>query len=755
MTDDLISRLMEDLTSEWQEEVQSATHALASLGQSVVLPLLDAIEGKNPTLRKHAALVLEQLQPQEALPPLIELLSEEEVHTESRIILVRILIDLMGETSIESDLLNLLIKLSDDPDPEIRQLSAKGLGKTDSVSGNVELCKLAQDREENVRLEAQTQLTERSRERKANGIQPLEPAMLEAAARLRVRNGLSHSRREAITELLSDGEDATRDLLPLLEDAGTKTLQEVTPLLKQIKDAKAYMPLMDIVLSQDNPWQRRQIAFRGLQKLSPNAEFIEGLQRKLLEDVEPTLRVEALLSIAASDLEDQMELLSGRLNDPDARVRTQASQLVAERLTPADKGRLRPLLEALHAYPNDASRPFMLQGLARVLVGAPGDQLFAPEILDLLNPSDEQSFACVLDILDKIVSRKPSAQISRSLLALLDSIQRPELIEQVLAILVRKLPRNTTEASRPLHNLLKRFTHIPIQAFVLRLLGRIADKLAVETLIAHAELHPQDEHKVLKQLAIQLLENLEGSLYEVTRVQGQYTYQPGLICRCGGQLAWQVKEDEHEELICQTCQEEYVQLEPFALIPLKELSSPVCFCPTCKRKHPLVLSNSRLPTCPASHEEYVIRCDNQSVHRVVDLEFGLCECCIPAQPLDLRGDEIVCIQTGKRPPSTEPIEAEVSGDTLETATPTFSVSAHTPETENRPPARTTRSGRTTRPSINSPSTLTRIRSFQLRQTLLAETEQTEAPPTPVPPHVAHSNAPTQETVHFEDPNKQH
>jgi HEAT repeat protein len=129
MTDDLISRLLDDLRNEWSDEVQSAMHALASLGHPAVQHLLDAIESRDPILRRHAALVLEQLQPQEALPPLIELLTEEEVPFESKLILVGILVDLMDSSLSSPELFSLLVTLSHESEADIRLKSVTGLGK--------------------------------------------------------------------------------------------------------------------------------------------------------------------------------------------------------------------------------------------------------------------------------------------------------------------------------------------------------------------------------------------------------------------------------------------------------------------------------------------------------------------------------------------------------------------------------------------------------------------------------------------------
>lgn len=715
MTDDLISRLMEDLNSEWPEEVQSATHAIASLGQPVVLPLLDAIEGHNPTLRRHAALVLEQLQPQEALPPLIDLLSEEEVPLESKIILVRVLVALMEEGREDDQLFSLLVALSHDNETEIRFSSVKGLGKIGSANGNVELCRLAQDPVESIRAEAQSHLTHRSRQKKAKGVQPLEPAMLEAAARLRVRHGLSDNRQEAISEVLNGVEGAARDLLPLLEDAGIKTLQEVTPLLKQIKDAKAHLPLIDIIIDRSNPWQRRRMALRSLNKLQPEDSFLDEMYRSLLTDPIPSIRIEAMNAITHAKSESYMDLLAGMLKDEESSVRSQAALLLAERLGPEGKNWLRPLLEALTLYPEDESKMYLLQGLAQVLIGAPGDQLFVPEVLDLLDPSDATAFEVVLGILDKIVPRQPSAQTSRTLLALLDTMSEPHLVEQTLAILVRILPTNTAEATHPLIQLLQRFDTMPIQAFVLRLLGRIADEVSVRTLIAHATGQGHEHLPALKQLAEQILEELEGTLFEVWKEDDTYHYRQGLVCRCGGQLQWR-SIPPREELRCTLCDEEYILLEPFALIPVKEVDVPLCFCPGCVHKQPLTCSTSSLPYCPKSQETYVIRNDNQAVQRVSQLEFGLCECCEPPQPLDLRGEDVVCIETGRRLRDTQEHAALELPDTEET--PTFSVS--NTSTGRATPSQRRSTGRTSHPSINAPSTLTRIRSFQLRQALLSE-----------------------------------
>lgn len=727
MTDDLISRLLDDLRNEWSDEVQSAMHALASLGHPAVQHLLDAIESRDPILRRHAALVLEQLQPQEALPPLIELLTEEEVPFESKLILVGILVDLMDSSLSSPELFSLLVTLSHESEADIRLKSVTGLGKLSSTNGNAELCRLAQDDDERVRTEAQQQLAAHTRQKRANGIQPLEPAMLEAAARLRVRNGLSPSRQDAITELLTEGEEATRDLLPLLEDAGIKTLQEVTPLLKQLNDAKAHMPLADIVLDTSIPWQRRQMALRSLLKIGSDDEFLHHLFAKLLQDEIPALRIEALNAIALSEAEQQKEWLSGSLQDDAPEVRSQAALLLAERLTPSDKSRLRPILETLYKYPKDDGRIYLLQGLAEVLSGAPGDQLFVPEILDLLVPSDETSFKLVLDVLNNIVPIQPSAQVTRSLLTLLDGVSEPETAEQILAILVRVLPQNSDEASEPLSHLFQRFESTPIRAFTLRLLGRISDLLSIETLIYVAT--DTNEHPTpLQQLATQLLDNLEGTLYEVWKEGEEYRYRPGLFCDCGGTLAWHPTGDK-EELHCLTCEKEFVVIDEKPVY-ISDVTTPICTCPNCTRKQALVVSETELPFCPHSQLKYVIRADKGEVQRIEQLAFGLCECCTPPQPLDLRGEDIVCIHTGRRPNATEEHAALSPIDTVETPIPTFSVSdtgGSIPRTQapQTPPPHRTRNGRTTRPSIHSPSTLTRIRSFQLRQALLADADSME------------------------------
>jgi len=74
MTEDVVIRLLRDLDSEWQEDVRGASHALAAIGETAMIPLLRSIEEGGERLRRNAALVLKQMHALEALPHLITLL---------------------------------------------------------------------------------------------------------------------------------------------------------------------------------------------------------------------------------------------------------------------------------------------------------------------------------------------------------------------------------------------------------------------------------------------------------------------------------------------------------------------------------------------------------------------------------------------------------------------------------------------------------------------------------------------------------
>ena len=97
MHQELIEKLMHDLESEWSDNVRSAAHALASLGQPALAPLLKTFQQENEALRRHAAIVLKQMSPSDTMPVLLELLESEQTSSESKVLIIDVLVHLLEE----------------------------------------------------------------------------------------------------------------------------------------------------------------------------------------------------------------------------------------------------------------------------------------------------------------------------------------------------------------------------------------------------------------------------------------------------------------------------------------------------------------------------------------------------------------------------------------------------------------------------------------------------------------------------------
>ncbi len=674
MNQELIEKLMQDLESEWSDNVRSAAHALASLGQPALGPLLKAFEQENEALRCHAAIVLKQMQPHDIIPILLELLESERTLPHSKLLLVDVLIHLLEEGCTDSSILSTLLHLSREPQEDLRLLVAQALGRCDPSRGVPLLRQMLPHSSHAVVEEIQHQLSLHPVYTE-DEIPLWDTTSYEAAARLRVRNGLSESRRDAIETMLERGDDATAELLPLLQDAGEQTLEEMSPILRTLGSGMVFQPITDIIDDQENPPSRRLAALQAIRLVQSGSQELKPVFTRLLTEESPDLRLRALEGLLGipeyKEASEERGKLWGNLGSllchESDDIRYRAAALLADEVMPFDQTVLRFLLDALHRFPSDRGRVYLMRALARLMEGFPSIQFLLPELLDFVGASRGESLTVGLTILDKFVPVKPSPLISDVLLCLIPECDVADTVSALLSLLERVLPRNYTSATEVICSLEKRFPGQPLWEPALRLCGRICDHHSIDTLIrwAQRESSPYEHLERFRIVANEVLASLHGTLREVWQgADGRYHHRPAAVCHCGGRLIWQ-SQNGREELRCRECDAEYLPGHGGVFQALADITTPLCACPTCRRKNMLAQMPDGTLICPASGELYSPRFDTKDLLRVNGLEHGVCKCCHPPQPLEANNDRILCIQTKRSPEEVDASDALPVIETLD------------------------------------------------------------------------------------------
>lgn len=653
MDSERIERLMLDLKSVWPDNVRSASHALVSLGNRALVHLLQAIEDGEEDLRQKAALVIKQMHPREALPDLIEVLTENSIPTASKTLLLDVAIHLFDEQEESKKLFALLIQLSNDKSAEIRRLVASGLGRCSSIMSYPILQQLSRDRDPAVSQEALTQLSRLSRPPDIE-LSWWDVSSVEAIARLRVRSGLATSRINAIEDLLEKGQIDTEELRPLLDDAGEQTFEEMSPVFQNLDEGKASALLIDIIKRRDLPTHRRMLAWNTLRSIKGESTNLQELYRFLLDDPIADLRLAAIKELyektirtAPESRKSFLHALGELIGNSDESVRLQASKLMHEWIESSDQLCLRYLIDALHRFPCDHSRLYLMKALSRILEGLPNLQFLQPELLNFVDKSDGKALEVGVSILERIVPNTASSSFSKVLLNIIPRSDNPTMIDKILSMLLLVLPRNATVATNTLLPILDKFSLMPMGEKVLRLLGRISDRNSLDVLIKWAKIEQtaSENYALYRSTAIDALNELEGTLREVwLDPEGNYQHRAVRVCKCGGRLSWS-NHDGCKELHCLECSDEYLLIPGGEAVPISQITGPLCYCPGCTRKHPLAQMPNGVYICPSSEELYLVRFDTGELVRKKALVHGICKCCIPPQPLELQDQRLICIRT--------------------------------------------------------------------------------------------------------------
>lgn len=717
MKQELIDKLIHDLEGEWTEDVRSAVHALVSLGPSILVPLLRAFEQGDAYLKANTAHVLKQMQPDDTLPMLVEHLETRHLSLQSKTILTEVLHHLLDDNNDNASILSLLTELAETTDEQLRLLVTQSLGKCVPAQSVPVLRRLSKDTSYQVRAEAK-RLLALFPMYSDDDIPLWNTSSFEAAARLRVRNGLSETRSDAIEAMLRRGERATAELLPYLDDAGEQTFEAMSPILQGLDAHQVVPPLKSVIRSQGLPPRRRVAAMKVARELSVSPTEMGKMYRDFLEEDSPELRFagaeglligEELGSLVVTDDEKSKlfkvlgELLCNERHD----VRYQASHLLSRTEEASSQSLLRYVMDVLHKYPDDASRVFQMKILARLMDNLPSIQFLLPELLEFVGNSRGEALMIGLTMLDKFVPSKSSKMISNKLLQLLQNLEKPEPVELVLSLLERVLPRNHTEASEVLCKLEERFSSHSLWPKVLLLCGRICDQGSVDMLIRWAQTKSEEEADLTsRDVAVEVLSSLDGTLREVwIGDDGRYHHRQAPVCDCGGRLVWETR-NSREELRCKECDKEYLQTKDRSYSVAEEFVGQLCVCPSCPRKQVLTKMSDGTYICPASGDLYAPRFDNQELLRIKSMKHGACTCCSPRQPLEEKNGRFVCIQTKRSPEEVHANNELPVIDTLEIPARKGGVPAN-------PVARPT------------PTTLTSTRVFQLRQHILPELTDVE------------------------------
>jgi len=488
MTEDVVIRLLRDLDSEWQEDVRGASHALAAIGETAMIPLLRSIEEGGERLRRNAALVLKQMHALEALPHLITLLGGAGASVENKEILLDVLVSLMEGKAWEGDfdLLDLLLFFSRDTLPSVRRLAVIGLGKIGTLDVLPLLRYLLQDPDRSVREECERILQEMNRPA-TSGIPPLQAETLAAAARLQVRSQQTQPTHRDIVELSNAPidrawPDVLVGLLPQLRDAGTSTLAEMTPLLRQIRE-EASRPLEEIISEPRNLLGRRLVALRSLEQLheaDPSALF--ETYRRLLSTEEAEIRKAALRGLVHARKGPLAQIIAETLNDPNEGVRLEAARLLAKVLTSRDKEQLRPVLDALHRSERVEMRAYLLEALSCLVDGSPADRLLLLELQPFLRSSFSHEVVMALRILKKL-ALAPSEALACEIVNVLQHATEADIYEASLALLEDILPSEAKHAMTALAEGLLRFSDARLQDRTYALLERITDEETIDRLL--------------------------------------------------------------------------------------------------------------------------------------------------------------------------------------------------------------------------------------------------------------------------------
>ena len=478
---DVIVQLLEDLRSDWQEDVRGATHALAALGEEAITPLLRAIQEGEIAFRRNAALVLKQMHAREALPPLIALLDDPTTPLENREVLLDVLVSLMQPQAHQNDteLLDLLLFFSRDEESKIRKLALVGLGKIGTPDVLPMLRYLQQDPDEGIRHEAQ-RILQAMKEAKPVGIPPLEASTLAAAARLQER--AQQLLMQTPPEGVSGWPGVILNLLPSLREAGSATLAEMTPLLRQIRH-DASQPLKEIVLTPQNQLERRLIALQTLEQIHDDTlADLAQMYSDLLHAKEPSLRSRALMGLVKARKNSASQAVIEALHDSEESVRLVAAELLASVLTPQHKEQLRPVLDALHASNQPEIRSALLKALGCLVDGSPADRLLLLELQPFLHSSTAHEAELALQIVKKI-GIQPSESLLRELLRLLDGVLDQSLYAVCLALLEESLPSSFEDALRPLARAFYRFPQAALQDRTYALLERLTEEETIDQIL--------------------------------------------------------------------------------------------------------------------------------------------------------------------------------------------------------------------------------------------------------------------------------
>lgn len=494
MTEDVVIRLLRDLDSEWQEDVRGASHALAAIGETAMIPLLRSIEEGGERLRRNAALVLKQMHALEALPHLISLLGRAGASAENKEILLDVLVSLIEgkEWAGDFDLLDLLLFFSRDTSPSVRRLAVIGLGKIGTLDVLPILRYLLQDPDRLVREECERILQETNRPT-TSGIPPLQAETLAAAARLQVRSQQTQSMQSTqsthrdIAEPLNTPidrawPDVLVGLLPQLRDAGTSTLAEMTPLLRQIRE-EASRPLEEIISEPRNLLGRRLVALRSLEQLheaDPSALF--ETYRRLLFTEEAEIRKAALRGLVHAHKGPLAQIIAETLTDPNEGVRLEAGRLLAKVLTARDKEQLRAVLDALHRSEKVEMRAYLLEALSCLVDGSPADRLLLLELQPFLRSSFSHEVVMALRILKKL-ALAPSEALAAEIINVLHQTTEADIYEASLALLEDILPSEAKNAMTALAEGLLRFSDARLQDRTYALLERITDEETIDRLL--------------------------------------------------------------------------------------------------------------------------------------------------------------------------------------------------------------------------------------------------------------------------------
>lgn len=663
MDQELIKKLIHDLEGQWPEHVRSASHALVSIGQPVLAPLLRAFSQRNGAsssdiFRSNAVEVLKQMQPDETLPSLLELLESNELPIASKTLLIEALLTLLEDNCSDESILMLLVQLLQSSDELLRVWTTRVLGKMVARRSVPILRRLAQDTSSLVREEAERQLSLLPYHTE-DEIPSWDDASFEAMARLRLRKGLSLSRRDAIESVLEQGHAATSELLPFLEDAGEQTFEDMSPLFKRIGSEQAIRAVTQIARTAAQLSSRRLAALRTLKVLQPEPGAMDGLYRQLVADEQPQVREFALDGLlrrpnsnTSEEWQEERTRLLGHVGallcDGNEPVRYRMAVLLADTVKPSDQIVLRHVLDALHRFSHDRARVSLMKVLSRLLENLPNTQFLLPDILDFVGHSREEALVVGLSILDTHVVTRPSPLVSDVLLRLLEVAEDTNVVGKILKLLLRVLPRNYTVASEVICELEERFPKHPCLDDILELCGRICDQRSVKLLIRWAQEQEDGEDdwsRARQSKARQILDDLDGTLSEVWKSpDGRYVHRPAAICSCGGKLSW-VLRDSREEMRCEECDAEYVLSKQGTFLPVQGLSQELCFCTSCRRKQILSPLPDGTFLCPASGELYTPRFDTKALVRISSLLLGVCACCQPPQPLEKVNGREICIQT--------------------------------------------------------------------------------------------------------------